>query len=579
MRVRLLQEQLVREYRLALIVLLGAVGTVLLIACANVANLLFARGTTRQKEMAIRAALGARRRGLRGRCSRKASCCRSSAARSACCSALWGVAALVAASPIAVPRLHEVRVDRRRFSSQSPHPRSRAFCSASCPRCTRRALRPATRSRTRAGGRAAARRATRQMLVVAEVALSLVLLAGAGLLGRTLIALQHVDPGFVAEHAIGMQLSLQDTRYPKGSADQIAFYRRLVADTKAIPGVVASAITTTLPMSGSDIGVGFSIEGRPETSDPATRKSATYYGVSPDYFSAMGIRVVRGRAFTERDDEQAPNVIVIGETFAKRYWPNQDPIGRRITIGYNHTGPREVVGVVADVKDSSLSQRPPLEMYTPFPQTPWPFLAVAVRTQGDPDAMAASLRRVLAQIDPEQPASEVQDAQRIRRARDRHAALHGDAVRRVRLLALVLAGFGLFSVIAYSVAQRQREIGIRVALGAQPSAIRSLVLVSGALARRGRLDHRRGWRAGAHPRARLAALRRERQRPSHVWRGVGGAAVRVDRGGVSSRAPRDASGPYDRAEGGLRRTSLRITTASNEASGGKLRDGAMVTES
>jgi putative ABC transport system permease protein len=475
-RVRLLQEQLVREYRLALIVLLGAVAMVLLIACANVANLLLARGTARQKEMAIRAALGASRGRLARQLLTESLLLSLVGGAIGLLLSLWGVAALVAASPIAVPRLHDVRVDRTVLLFA---------IGASTLTGILFGLVPALHaSRTRAGdtlkeagrgtsGGSGAR--TRKLLVVAEVALSLMLLACAGLLGRTLVALQHVDPGFVAEHAIGMQLSLQANRYPK-AADQIAFYRRLGDDTRALPGVLSSALSTTLPMSGSDVGVGFSIEGRPDTADVATRKSATFFAVSPDYFTTMGIRLLRGRAFTARDDEHAPNVIVIGETFAKRYWPDENPIGRRITIGYNNTGPREIVGVAADVKQSDLAERAPLEMYTPFPQTPWPFLAVAVRTEGDPAAMAAGLRRVLAHIDPDQPAAEIKTlsayvTRAIATPRFTAMLFAGFAG-----LALLLAGFGLFSVIAYSVAQRRREIGIRVALGAQPSAIRSLVL-------------------------------------------------------------------------------------------------------
>ena len=475
-RVRPLQEQLVHDYRLALLVLLAAVGAVLLIACANVANLLLARGTGRQKEMAIRAALGAGRGRLARQLLTESLLLSLIGGGIGLILALWGIAALVAASPIAIPRLHDVHVDRTvlLFAIVASTITGVVFGLVPALQASRanagETLKDAGRGTS--GGRTAR---TRQLLVIVEVALSLVLLASAGLLGRTLVALQHVDPGFVAEHAIGMQLSLQDKHYPK-AAQQIAFYHRLIDEIRAIPGVVSSAASTTLPLSGSDIGIGFSIDGRPETADPATRKSAVFFGVSPEYFTAMGIHLVRGRFFTERDDEKAPNVILIGETFAKRYWPNEDPIGRHMTIGYNNTGPREIVGIVADVKQSNLAERPALEMYTPFPQTPWPFLAIVVRTQGDPEAMAASVRRALARIDPEQPAAEVKTLNEyVARAvaTPRFTAVLFGAFA---ALALVLAGFGLFSVMAYSVAQRHREIGIRMALGAQPSAVRSLVL-------------------------------------------------------------------------------------------------------
>jgi putative ABC transport system permease protein len=285
------------------------------------------------------------------------------------------------------------------------------------------------------------------------------------------VALRHVDPGFVAEHAIGMQLTLSEKRYPT-----LAFYRRLLDEMRALPGVTSSAAATTLPLSGSDVGLGFTIEGQPVTQDPATRRSATYYAVSPGYFATMGIRQIRGRTFTARDDESAPPVIVISEGFARKYWPNEDPIGHRMTIGYNSSGPREIVGVVADVAQSDLAEPPPLEMYTPFPQTPWPFLAVIARTDGDPATLAGSLRAAVARIDPNQPAADI-------RTMDEYVARTVAAPRFTALLfagfaglAVLFAAFGLFSVMAYTVAQRRRELGIRMALGASPASLGSLVL-------------------------------------------------------------------------------------------------------
>ncbi len=544
-RVRPLQEQLVHDYRLALLVLLAAVGAVLLIACANVANLLLARGTGRQKEMAIRAALGASRGRLARQLLTESLLLSVIGGGIGLLIALWGVAALVAASPIAIPRLHDVHVDRTvlLFAIVASTITGIVFGLAPALHASRanagETLKDAGRGTS--GGRTAR---TRQLLVVVEVALSLVLLASAGLLGRTLVALQHVDPGFVAEHAIGMQLSLQDKRYPK-APEQIAFYHRLIDETRAIPGVVSSAVSTTLPLSGSDIGMGFTIEGRPETADPATRKSAVFFGVSPEYFTAMGIHLVRGRFFTERDDEKAPDVIVIGETFAKRYWPNENPIGRRITVGYNKTGPREIVGVVADVKQSDLAERPALEMYTPFPQTPWPFIAVVVRAQGDPTAMAASVRRTLAHIDPEQPAAEIKTLNDYVAQGGRHAAVHGDALRRVRRArarARRLRSVQRDGVLRCAASARNRHPD-----GARRAGVRRAIAraLAGALARHHRACDRHRRRARRNARARRASLRRHRERSGHLRRGVGGAAVRHARGGVSPRTPRHACGPHD----------------------------------
>jgi putative ABC transport system permease protein len=478
--VRPLQNKLTGEYRLALVVLMAAVGAVLLIACANVANLLLARGTARQKEMAIRAALGAGRLRLLRELLTESVLLSLAGGAAGTALASWGLAALLAASPVEIPRLHAVDIDRTVLLFALAISMATGIVFGLMPALTASradagdALKDAGRGTS--GGRSLR---TRQALVVAEVALSLVLLATAGLLGRTLLALRQVDPGFVAERAIGMQLSLPKARYPE-LADFVRFYRQMLVETSRIPGVTASGAATTLPMSGSDLGIGFSIEGQPATSDPSTRTSAAYFAVSPDYFRAMGIRLLRGRLFTERDDEHAANVIVIGETFAKRFWPGENPIGRRVTIGYNNTGPREVIGIVGDVQNLELRQKPALEMYTPYPQTPWPFLSIVARTQAEPITAAAGLRAALRRVDALQPPGEIRTlseyvSQSVATPRFT-AALFGAFAS----VALFLAAFGLFSVMAYSVAQRRREIGIRLALGASPSAVRSLVLSQAA---------------------------------------------------------------------------------------------------
>ncbi len=471
--VRPFHDVLVKDYRLGLLVLVFAVGSVLLIACANVANLLLARGSVRRRELAIRAALGASRAVLVRQLIVESTALAVAGGVAGALLAVWIVELLVTFSPLMIPRLHAVHVDVSTLVFAALISVATGLLSGVAPAFQlsrangEEALRESERGGTTGGAR------TRQALVVAEMALSLVLLTSAGLLGRSLVRLQHVSPGFRTDHAVAMQLLLPEARY--GKPDEMrGFARKLRDELRVLPGVSAVAISTTLPMSGSDIGVGYLVEEHPLPA--AQRTPASFFAVGPDYFSILGIRFIEGRSFTDRDDANAPGVIVINRALAQKYWPHESPIGKRITIGYNRTGPRQVVGVVDDVKQRQLADSAPPQIYAPFDQTPWPFVTALVRTQAAPESAYGSMRLALARVDPMLAVGELKTmdqyiARSIATPRFTTLLVGGFAT-----LALLLAGFGLFSVTAYSVAQRRREIGIRVALGARPADIRSLVI-------------------------------------------------------------------------------------------------------
>ncbi|PYR24673.1 MAG: hypothetical protein DMF98_14640 [Acidobacteria bacterium] len=472
--VRALQAELVREYRLGLVVLMCAVAAVLLIACANVANLLLARASVRRKEMAIRVAIGARRADLVRQLLAESVLLSFAGAVLGVLLALWSVDALVAASPVQIPRLKSVSVDRAVLLFTMAASMATGILFGLIPAVHLSRADGAETLKDAGKGSSGARSARmRQFLVVAEVAASLVLLAIGGLLLRSLAALQHVDPGFVPEHTVTVELSLPQSRYPDAAA-QVAFTRRLLDRMRTLPGASASAVATTLPMSGSDLGMGFTIEGRPE--DAATQPSAAYFSVSADYFAAMGIRLVKGRVFNSGDRAESPSAVIISESLARRYWPGEDPIGKHLTLGYNHTGAREIVGIVGDVKNVQLAENTHPALYTAFEQAPWPFLAVVARTSGAESALLGSLRTAIVNVDPDQPVGRMQTVTEYVARSIATPRFTATLVGSFATTALLLAGFGLFSVMAYSVAQRRREIGIRVALGAQAGNLRWMVV-------------------------------------------------------------------------------------------------------
>jgi putative ABC transport system permease protein len=474
-----LQEATVGAARRSLLVLLGAVGLVLLVACVNIANLLLARIAARETELAVRSALGAGR----GRLVRQLL---TESVLLAILGGLLGLAlasslleGLLALQPQGVPRLAEVRVDRTvaGFALLLSLATSLLFGIAPALQILRRATAQSLRQGSRGilGGRHGRLRGG---LVVGQMALAMVLLAGSGLLLRSFVRLRHVDPGFQTESALTFRVSLPESAYSSDAA-LLTFHDELQRRLEALPGVRSVGAVVGLPVSGNHFYISFTVDGRPEV-PPAQQPTLEVRIATPSYFRTMGIPLQRGRGFEKTDDAEAPQVVLLSEAAVRRFFPGEDPLGKRIRLGLGRGRGRraggEVVGIVGDVKEADLATATPPEIYLPYAQYPVQGMVVVLRTDVPPRTLAVPAERVVHSLDPELPLAHVATLEEVVAHSVSEPRFYTVLLASFAGTALLLAALGLFGVVSYAVGQRTRELAVRLALGARRDELVRLVL-------------------------------------------------------------------------------------------------------
>jgi len=474
-------EDVTENIRLPLLVLLAAVGLVLLIACANVANLLLMRATSRLREIALRTALGAGRRRILQQLLSESLLLALAGWAGGLAVGYWGLKGLLALIPTSVPlpRMESIRLDSGVFLFALGISLATAVVFGLVPAIQvsrpqlQRALQQGSQ-RTGVGGSRVFRRA----FVVAEIALALVLLVGAGLLMRSFARLTSVNPGFATEHLLTMSMFTSPAKY-EDKQKRSQYLEHVLAEVRSVPGVLAAGSTHFLPLTGMTSASGFSPAPGPEPT--VSSPSADFLVISPGYFQVMGTPMLDGRDFGPQDRFGKPSVLIVNHAFVQRFFAGQNPLGRRLNVWWSIPNPAEIVGVVADARQTELKEAPHPTIFLANPQAPMYFARLVVRARNDPRQMARAVQAAIHRVDPDQAVSDVQTMDEV----------FSDSVSRPRFqlvlllvfagIAVLLATIGVYGVVSYSVSQRTQEIGIRVALGARSSDVSRLVLREGLL--------------------------------------------------------------------------------------------------